>query len=332
MDFTKVITANEVGAYWNATEPQPYFGEMKFPTRKKRGLKLDWIKGAEKAPVSLSLSAFDANSIPLARGEFELLEEKMPFFKNHFVIDEDTIMMLQDIDENASAAIKSVIAKIFADSTSLRKNAALTREILRMSALTTGVISLSDNGQTFSFDYKVPNTHKQSPTVKWNVATADPLGDIEKWQQIIAEDTGETPTEILMNSKTFSDLMKTDAIKSAFKDYVGAFPSARNVRTFISDTLGVTTYIDDDNHVVNGTKKKLVPDGTVVLMPTGDLGFSWFGTTPEENRLQNVSVVDSGVALTAWHKDDPVASYIKASQVFLPSFERADAIFIASVL
>ena len=86
----------------------------------------------------------------------------------------------------------------------------------------------------------------------------------------------------------------------------------------------------------NGTSTKFVADGTVVLFPEGNLGNTWFGTTPEESDLMSgtdadVSIVDTGVAITVTKKTDPVNVSTKVSMITLPSFEMADEIIIATV-
>lgn len=336
MDIKDIVTAKEFAAYWREQPALMYFGEMKFPDIKQRGSELKYIKGAEQAPVVMSLTANDADSIGLSYGEIELIREKIPSFKNHYTIDEDLIEMLQDIDANATEAVKSVVAKIFARADKLRKNAALTREVLRMQALTTGIASMKNNGVEFTVNYGVPTSHKGSPTVKWDVtATADPIADIENWKQTVEDDTGVPIEEILMNGTTLGKLREVESIRKGYfanSNAVGN-PTSAQVIQYLSDMLDLRVYIDRDKYKdITGAAKKMVPDGTVVLMPAGALGNGVFGTTPEESRLPDTQIVDTGVALKEWHKDDPVASMLKASQKFLPSFERADEIFIASVL
>ncbi|MCM1437783.1 MAG: major capsid protein [Roseburia sp.] len=336
MDISKIIETKVFSEYWRAQTPLTYFGESKFRNVKQRGSELKYIKGAEQAPVVMSLTSNDANSIGLSYGEFELIKEKIPLFKNHYTVDEDLIELLLDIDANATDAIKSVVAKIFSRADKLRKNAALTREVLRMQALTTGVASMKNNGNAFTVDYKIPSAHKVTPTVKWSVtSTADPISNIEDWQLLAKNDAGESAVEILMNSKTLGDLRKVETIRTGYfanSNAVG-LPTSKQVKQYLMDSLDSEIFIDDDQYKdIDGTVKKMVPDGTVVLMPTGYLGDGVFGTTAEEARLPETEVVDMGVALKAWNKDDPVASYLKASQRFLPSFERANGIIIASVL
>lgn len=88
--------------------------------------------------------------------------------------------------------------------------------------------------------------------------------------------------------------------------------------------------------MIPGAAVKYVPDDTFVLFPTGNLGFTWFGTTQEESDLlssgvANVSITDTGVAITTMPKSDPVNVETKVSMISLPSFEAADQIFIADV-
>lgn len=335
MDISKAFVVKEFAAYWREQPELSYFGESKFDYDKQAGDELSFIKGAESKPVIMSLSTYGAKTIALSYGDFELKKEKMPFFKNKYPIDEQLIMTLQNLEANASTAVNSILAKIFSRSDNLRRHAALTRELLRMQALTTGVVSLKSNGVAFTADYGVPTTHKGSPTVKWDVtATADPVGDIEDWIQKIVDDTGVRPTEMLLNSATLGKLRKVESIRTGYfaNSKATGNPTSKQVQQYLEDSLQITIYTDDDQYKDGTTNKKMVPDGTVVLMPDYKLGRGVFGTTPEEARLPDVEVVDMAVALTREFDRDAVEDSLKASQIFLPSFEHADEIFIASVL
>ena len=86
-----------------------------------------------------------------------------------------------------------------------------------------------------------------------------------------------------------------------------------------------------------GSTTPYVPADTFVLIPTGNLGNTWFGTTPEEsdlmasNSVDNVAVVDTGVAVTTMRKSDPVNVETKVTQICLPDLPVADQILIADV-
>lgn len=339
----ELVTSKALAAYWEIVKNQraPYFGESKFPSKKKLGLDLSWIKGARKAPVMLSLSAFDAKAIPLNRGTIDKLSTDMPFFKNSKNIDEKQRQELNKLigNSNGNAAVKIILNDIFNDKLTLLEDALMTLEVMRMQALTTGALSLSGNGQSYSYDYGVPANHKVSPSIKWDAEGADPIADIESWCDAIENETGVRPTEGVMNSVTLSILQKCDAIKNAICVFGNGkvTPSKKDVLKYLQSETGVTFYIVSKTYNnAAGVSTKYVADGTVVLMPASPLGNTWFGTTPEESDLMaasnaEVSIVEQGIAITTTKETDPVNVMTKVTMIALPSFELADQIIIASV-
>lgn len=337
------VTATEIGSYWTETANDriPLFGETKFPNKKKLGLDLSWIKGSKGSPVMLSPSTFDAKVIPISRKGFEKYSEEMPFFKNSMIINEKDRQELNMVLASNNAGARDIIlGRIFNDEATLLENASITREALRMQALTTGVISVSANGVSYNYNYGVPNDHKVTPAVKWDVsATADPIADINAWADLIENSTGVRPTEMLLNSVTFGYIQKANAVRQGIYANVSAVPNSANrakVLEYVQTETGMTVYIYNKQYDNNGTMTKFVADGTVVLMPSENLGNTWFGTTPEESDLMSgtdavVSIVDTGVAVTTTKQTDPVNVVTKVSEIVMPSFEMADSIIIASV-
>ena len=338
-----LITSKFIGSYWEEykNNQKPFFGEGKFPNQKKLGLDLNWIKGADKAPVMLMPSAFDAKVIPISRQGLEITKTQMPFFKNDIHLDENdrqNIMLLQQAN---SDALNTAIQRVFDDATRLLDNASITREVMRMQALTTGAISISSNGQSLSYDYGVPAANKKAPTIKWDVSdTCDPIGDIRSWKLQMAN-KGYDLTEMLLNSVTLAYIQKAKSVKDlAFANVTNtpAIMSIDAVTSIIKSETEVDVYVYDKGYTTEaGVFTKFVADGTVVLMPSNELGNTWFGTTPEEadlmygNTKADVSIVDTGVAITTWVEVDPVNVRTKASEICLPSFEGANSIIIASV-
>jgi hypothetical protein len=339
-----LVTSNALASYWNVASQYrtPYFGESKFPNKKKLGMKLEFVKGAKNAPVMLMPSALDAKVIPISRQGFEVNTEKMPFFKNSMLVNEEDRQALNMISEGNNAAVKTIVDRIYDDEMTLLENAALTREIMRMQALTTGAVTIAANGQNLSYDYGVPAENKVTPSVKWSVAeTSDPIADINAWKLQISATKGVEVEEGLLNSVTLSYLQKSAAVKALVYANVANAPasvSASRLLQFLKEETGITFYVYDKGWDNNGVFTKFVADGTVVLMPETDLGNTWFGTTPEESDLMggvgtkaSVSIVDTGVAVATYKEEDPVTVVTKVSEIVLPSFEMADQVIIASV-
>ena len=282
-----LITSKAIAAYWEVSKQyrKPYFGESKFPDRKKLGLKLEWVKGARKAPVMLMPSAFDAKVIPISREGFSVQSENMPFFKNSLPLNETDRQELNSINESNNEALKITASRVYDDETRLLENAALTREMMRMQALTTGAITIASNGQNLSYNYGVPSENKKTPTVKWDVAaSADPINDINAWKLDIANKTGVEVSQMLLNSVTLSYIQKANSVKNLAYANIANIPAmvtTARVTELIKAETGVDVYVYDKGWDNDGTFTKFVADGTVVLMPDTELGNTWFGTTPD---------------------------------------------------
>lgn len=344
MNFMDYITSKAQALYWNtllATKSEkPYLGEELFPNRKQPGLKLEWIKGANAQSVVLHLSAFDAKVLKRNRIGFTTMMTKMPFFKDSLDIDEELRQKLLILGQSNVAYAKEIIAKIFDDNTTLIKSASVTREMMRMQLLTTGTIAIANNGQEYLYDYGLADYQKQTATKPWSDPTADIIGDIIAYQDLMVEKTGVKPTRMVMRTSAFRNLMKNDYIKNCI--YIlanGKVNATENaVRQFFREQAGITSIALYDKIYTNenGVTQFFIPEDTVVMLPEGNLGFTNFGTTPEEADLlgskeADVTIVDTGVAITVTKETDPVRKVTKVSEICLPSGENMDKVVIIDI-
>ena len=337
-----VVTAENISAYWeHMTQNRvPYVGEQLFPSVKKLGLNLDWLNGNSGVPVVLNLSAFDAQAIPRARQGVSVTRAQMPYFKESLYIDEELRQQLNiAIEGGSDAYVNTIMQKIFNDSAQLIESARVQRERMRMALLTTGAISMTANGQSVSYDYGVPSGHKKTAAASWKNSSTDIIADIYAWQQTILEDTGVKPTRAICNSTVWNALRNNTNIRNTIFVYsngVGTISDAA-LKSLLAEQLELSVYVNDRLYKnESGTNTKFVPDDTFVLFPAGELGNTYFGTTPEESDLQtgsaaNVAIVDTGVAVTTMKKLDPVNVETKVSMITLPSFEASNQILIADV-
>lgn len=336
-----LVTSANITSYWTEKNQnqQPLLGETLFPTRQVLGTKLEWIKGANNQPVALRPSSYDAKAIRRDRQGIEKASTEMPFFKESMYIDE---RLRQDLNNFANAnnqqLVNQVLLNIYNDEANLIDASEVTRERMRMEALTTGQIKVSGNGQSFTYDFGVPTDNKKTVTTSWSTATADIIGDITSYVDAMKA-KGVNITRAICNSSVAKYFRANTAIKNAVYVFAqGTVPvtTARAI-DYIYNETGVMFYVYDNVYVnESGTAVKYIPDDTVVLMPDGDLGYTNMGTTPEESDLMNslganVSIVDNGVAVTTSQTVDPVNVETKVSMVTLPSFEQADKIVIVDV-
>ena len=340
MTIFDLVAAQEIVAYWEelVQDEAPYPCEELFPDDKKRGLKLSWLKGSKGLPVVLKTSAFDVHAIPRPRIGFEKLSAEMPFFKESMYIDEELRQELNMVLETGNQAyIDSVMNRIFDDQMQLLRGARASRERMRMMALTTGVVSMANNGQAFTYDYQIPATHKVTVTTSWSsISTADPIEDMRVAKELIQDDTGAVITRAMCDGVTWRNIRNNVNIQKkiyVLSNGVGSISDDR-LRQYILDEVGISVVVNDKRYKDEaGQELKFMPTNTFVMFPDGALGKTWFGTTPEESDLMasnvaNVSITDTGVAVTTIQKADPVNVETKVTQICLPSFEEADKVYI----
>lgn len=345
MSIFDLIVSRELALYWDdlAQDREPYPMEEKFPNQKKLGLNLKWMKGSKGLPVTLNTSAFDAAVIPRPRIGVEQLMAQMPFFKESKYIDEELRQELNMVMESGNQTMIDIIVnRIFDDEMELLESARSTREMMRCMLVTSGMVSLTSNGQVFDFDYGIPAENKVDASVAWSdYDLSDPIEDMRVLRDAITDATGVTPTQAMCSGKTLRDIRRNKKIIAAIyakSPTVGAVNTSM-IREYIMEEVEIDVVVNDKRYRFKSadgstvTQTRYIPEDVFTMFPDGALGNTWFGTTPEESDLMasaaaNVSIVDTGVAITTMEKADPVNVETKVSMICLPDLPTADHIGI----
>lgn len=343
MTIFDLITSARLALYWEtfSQDLEPYLFEEMFPNEQKLGLTIEWLRGSNGIPKVLKLSAYDVEVIPRPRIGFSHYMAQMPFYKESKYIDETLRQQLNMVLENAlQAYIDVIMNRIFSDEMELLQAAAVQRERMRAMLMTSGVISVVSNGQRYDYDYDMPTSHKVTVTKSWSDSTADIIGDIRAGIDKIVEDTGVTVTRAVTSSKVIGYMRQNKAIKDTILVLTNGsgYVSDAKILGYISDELGIEVvkydkrYIDEKDQT-----QRFVDEDLFIMFPSGRLGTTWFGTTPEQSDLMsssvaNVSIVDTGVAVTTIKKADPVNVETKVSMICMPDFPLADQVYIMDVI
>lgn len=354
MKLTDVFNAEAVAInYTNAASNAiPYLGTGFFPAQKKAGLDLKWIRGHRGLPVSLMPSNFDAKSTFRDRVGIAMSETEMPFFRESMLVkekDEQEIMRVQDSNDPYA---QQVLDNIFNDTQTLIDGANVVPERMRMQLLAPlgGVfgIEIKANGVDYTYNYDDDGSLKKNHYLKiedtankWNAAeTCDPMKNLEDALDAQEEASGNRPEVLLMSKATFNLIKNSAKVRSGIlAQNVTAnvnYTSAR-VQQYVEEELNVRIVIYNKQFKdESGAAKKFYPDNIVAMLPSGTLGQTWYGTTPEESRGAqaagaSVSVVNTGVAICVTTTTDPVNTKTTASEIVLPSFERAEECYFIEV-
>ena len=332
-----------------ASNKIPYLGSGLFPAKKKMGLDLKWIKTSKGLPVSLAPSNFDAVSTLRSREGFKLTETEMAFFRESMLIkeaDEQEMMRVQDSTDPYAA---EVLSRIFDDANTLidGANDVPERMIMQLLAPKDGhpKISIQANGVTYEYNYDPNNTYSSknyaelsSSTDMWNdTENSDPLDDVSVALDAVEAETGERPSIMIISRKTMDYLKQNKKIRNAIlaqNATANIFMNDNRVKEVFSNELGISVIVYSKQYKdETGKAQKFYPDGFATLIPTGALGNTWYGTTPEERTLMgnataDVSIVNTGVAVAVTVSNDPVQTKTTVSEIVLPSYERMDSTYV----
>ncbi|WP_199228960.1 major capsid protein [Sporanaerobacter acetigenes] len=341
----ETVTPKEIASYWNSFQEQraPYLGEVLFPNEKQLGLDIKWIKGAGGLPVALKPSAFDVETSLRDRIGFEEIEQEMPYFKEGVLVKEKDRQELLKVQASGNQAyIELILGHIFDDVTRLINGGRVQAERMRMQLLSTGKISIKANKLNYEYDYHFNEDNMEilTSTDKWSDPNADIVGDIERWMDHLEGTTGTRPDKAVLTKKTFNYIKINKAIINELKASTGVSVIMTNnvIEEYMATKLGLKLIIYNKKFKTEaGVTEQFFPDDVFTLLPPGDLGKTRFGTTPEEADLMSgatsaeVEIVETGMAVTAEKRTDPVNVFTKVSAIMLPSFENMDKIFIANV-
>lgn len=358
MLVNEVVNSSSIAlaATEDASNQIPYLGLQWFPERKKSGLDLKWIKTHKGLPVALKPSNFDALPTIRARGGLKAEKTQMAFFREQMIVTEEDAQEIDRIRDENDPYLASALQSIYDDTNTLVEGAEVVPERMRMQLLSTveghPSILVESDGVQYQYDYD-PNGEyaaehytKLLDTAMWSdTENSKPLNDLNNARKALAK-KGKIATYVLMNSNTFQYLLDNAQVKNALlaqnltanieitDDNVISIVKSRTKLTIVLyDKMYAVQEDDGENH-----EYYFYPDNKVTLLPSGALGSTWFGTTPEERTASQVADVDVsmyGVGIAVATKTEygpPAITSVTASEITLPSYENMDSTFVIEVV
>lgn len=355
-DISEVYSAEALVAYYTALknggdQHYQFIGERLFPILKRKGLRLDWIKGFHGAPCELRPSAFDTTAFIRPRIPVKENSTKIPFFKEGMAFTEEERQELAEtlrLHGNDENFINGLMRRYYRQYADLLAGSDVDCEKMRMALLAYGRIDIVWNkdganiNEEFNFDtsgaWATNNTHTLSGTSTWtpeNKATSDPIKDLADCIKDHRIKNGVITTRLLMNSETFSRIAQSESVKKAIKPLGGTVLESE-VETFLKDATKAELILNDAIYKnASGENTKYYPDGKVSLLPAYTLGYTNYGTSPTEfdilngnNNLHSHGMYNEGVCVYTNKTVDPVNIKTVVEMLALPSFEEMDSVYV----
>ena len=333
----ELLSHKELIDYTKTRTPQKKVLEELFPSRKTEALEIKMIRGANNLPVSASIHAFDTETEIDQREGARYDVAELALIKRKRKLSEKEIIQLEqprnDVEE------REAVQKIYNDVDDLQDSVLTRAEAMRGEALSTGKLSINENGYKAEIDYAVPANHKN--TFIWSDGTSDIMLNMDAAVDKIVIDTGFTPTRALTSKRNLNMILRDEKIRKAiFGVNSDRLLSRQELNSFLqTQGLPQIAIYDAKYRVLTAkgtyTTKRYFAESAFVFMPDGDMGETLFGLTAEELELRKKEGVDiseiGNVIIEQYATNDPVAKWIKAVATALVTFPCADQVYIATI-
>lgn len=337
MDVLKLVSKKDLIDFsQNLSVTRNYLGDRLFPDIKTPSLEAEFYRLSDprQIPKMAKVHAFDTEAAIGTRPDFEKVSMEKMLIKEKINQSERVDQLAKNVEQ------QNLVAYIFDDMARLAESVKTRTEVAKMELIQSGKIKVKENSLDFTVDYGVPAGNKKS--YDWSLDTHDILGDIQTMKDI-AKDAGYTPTKVITSSKIMNNIRKNKGVQTAIygTNGVGTFLANPQIDALMLAMFGFTIEVNDERYSYETaagviTPKRYIEDTKFIMLSTlanGTLGSGLWGVTPEESKEGPWSAKSAKqfITITQWETPDPVATWTKASGLFIPAMPNAKGIVIGTI-
>ena len=300
-----------------------------FPAQKSRNMKVDVARLVEggNLPVMANFHALDTEAKIGDRTNYKTIEFEKLMIKEKLNQTERITMLLGN-----NAPEQEIIDFIYDDMGNLTSRVLTRAELANNQVLSTGKLEINENNFKTVVDYGYPTANNVSFS-GWANPTHDIVADLNSVKDK-ATKLGKTITRALTSSKIVGYMVANEGIKSFFEKS-GNLVTTNRVLQWVYDNFGIAFEVNDDVYKLSAndtTTHRFYPENKITFFGgNGALGKGLYGVTPEELGLNNGVATRGNVTITQWETPDPVATWTKATALYLPVVSDIEGLFIATV-
>jgi hypothetical protein len=264
------------------------------------------------------------------RGELAPVSRQIP-------LGEEEMLRLRALERGTD---EPIISAIYDDSERMVRAVQARIEIARGQLLTTGKVTIAENGLALEADFGLPGDHVVTAANLWTDTTnAKPLTDLLTWQDKYILDNGVQPGTALMSQARLGNLYLNAEMRAAAAAN-GTTPARVNRgdvdAIFAANGLPPISVYDVTVRV-NGVQTRIIPaDRVLLLPPAGEpIGNTFYGVTAEAIKLRSKGMIDQdampGVVAVVTETDHPVQTFTVGTAIALPVLPNPKLLFVADV-
>lgn len=309
------------------------------PYRNLDDLLYRFTKGGEGLTEAATFRAYDAESPIGSRPGIQRTTGELPPISRKIRLGEYDRLRQRHADD----AIRN---QILDDATRMMRAVAARQELARGQALSTGAVTINENGIVAEADYGRQANHTTTPPTVWSdTVNATVLSDLVVWRDRYVETTGSEPGISVTSTTVLRLVQRNEEIINAV---AGSAAGRTRVNLDELNTLlaseGIPQFEVNDARVsVAGSSTRVVPESDVIMLPAPvdvsdfeatDLGASLWGPTAEALDPDfGIEEEDApGIVAGAYSTKDPVAMWTKAAGIGLPVLANPNLSLAADVI
>lgn len=328
----------------NFSVARNYLGNRLFPDAKTQYIEQEYTRLVRNGnlPIAAKVHALDTEAHIGSRVPFEKVTIEELLIKEKINLTESVSRITRGLGMDMDALRRYV----FDDVARMAERVVTRAEIAKMDALSSGKMHITENGLSMKLDYGVPDENRV--TSDWSDPAADILGDVQKWR-LTAIGNGTSPDIAVTTEKVLLLIKQNKAVQRAIYGTIGegTLPTTEDVNALFRSQYGVTITVNEGKYGVMGKdaegevtieQARFFPEGAFVMTSTGmdgTVGAGLWGVTPEEAEAGGAfdsKRMSQYVTCVQWDTQDPVATWTKASGLFVPVMPNPYGHIIATVL
>lgn len=329
MDILKLITDKDrLDFTENYDYKTSFVTSPLFPARKTDNMKLEMSRLVEGGdlPVMAQFHALDTEARIGDRTNYKTIEFEKLFIKEKINQTERISMFLNGVKDE-----QKLVNFIYDDMGNLVSRVQTRAELANCQVLSTGKLTINENNYKTVVDYGYQSSHNISLN-DWANPSHSIVEDLNALLEQARKD-GKVITRALTSSKVVSYLVANEEIKGFFEKS-GQLVTRNRVLQWVYENFGIAFATNDDVYKLSANDKtthRFYPENKITFFNgTGALGAGLYGVTPEE--LELTETMSRGmVVITQWKTSDPVATWTKASAMYLPVISDIDGIYIGTI-
>lgn len=223
----------------------------------------------------------------------------------------------------------------------LRKTIVRREEWMAAQGLLTGKVVVIGEGVNDEVDFGMAASHKivLAGEDKWDADTSNPISDLVDWKQLIARDSGWTPTvavcgsdvekAILSNKKLLEvlDVRRVELGQIAPKDLPNGVTYIGRVKDI--DFYGYAEWYADDE---TGDMTPVIPADKMILGHPGTRAIRHYGLIQDLDAMKRPIAAMVDYFPKTWSKNDPSVDWLMLQSAPLPVPHEIDAFAVIDVL